>query len=405
MIKKVLFVAESAHDNPGSGGRTRIIAQAKLLQENGVKVHIVTFCQAFKLLSPTNLIKSKKVLENDSKSKVTYIPKIPTFKIKFLIILSIYWKKISLFIFCLFNKFKVHHCHGFGASLVSNSKLFKLLDIKVLTDVHGVSTEERYYSENLSKENKDYLNSIRKEVNLIQKSDFVFFVSNVMLEYYKERGYSKDNFYVIPCLSETKMYLKSIELNELRKKITTKNRIIFVYAGSYRKYQKAKETISIFKEIKEKYSEAFLLILTGHIKEFQSRIDKLNISKLDYKIMTLPQSKVHDYLCVCDFGFLLRDNLPINNVASPTKFAEYSLAGVPTIISKDVGDYSRIVKEKKFGIIIEDFRFSDNLDEFISYYLQNKMKIKQNLIEYTLEELTWKGMQGRYLRLYHKLIS
>jgi glycosyltransferase involved in cell wall biosynthesis len=153
------------------------------------------------------------------------------------------------------------------------------------------------------------------------------------------------------------------------------------------------------------YSKAFLLILTGHVNEFQERIKKLNISNFDYKIITLPQSKVHDYLSVCDFGFLLRDDSPVNNVASPTKFAEYSLVGIPTIISETVGDYSALVKEKKFGAIVENLKFSSDLNEFISYYLQNKTKIKQNLIEYTTNELTWQGIQERYLKMYKDLLN
>jgi uncharacterized protein (DUF2164 family) len=112
-----------------------------------------------------------------------------------------------LFILCLFNNFKVHHCHGFGASTASNSKLLKLLKVKVLTDVHGVGTEERYYSEGLSTQSNDYVKSIKKEVKLIQKSDFVFFVSNVMLDYYKNRGYTKNNYFIVPCLAENKKHL------------------------------------------------------------------------------------------------------------------------------------------------------------------------------------------------------
>jgi hypothetical protein len=43
----------------------------------------------------------------------------------------------------------------------------------------------------------------------------------------------------------------------------------------------------------------------------------------------------------------------MNNVASPTKFAEYMLAGLPTIISPGVGDYTEFVTEKKLGFVVD----------------------------------------------------
>ena len=41
---------------------------------------------------------------------------------------------------------------------------------------------------------------------------------------------------------------------------------------------------------------------------------------------------MNDYLNAADFGFLLRDDTPVNRVAFPTKFAEYALAGLRVIL-------------------------------------------------------------------------
>ena len=58
-------------------------------------------------------------------------------------------------------------------------------------------------------------------------------------------------------------------------------------------------------------------------------------------------------LSAADFGLLLRENNIVNNVASPTKFAEYLMAGLPVIISNGIGDFSYFVRFKNVGICID----------------------------------------------------
>jgi len=42
-----------------------------------------------------------------------------------------------------------------------------------------------------------------------------------------------------------------------------------------------------------------------------------------------------------------------NQVASPTKFAEYLAAGMPVIISERIGDFSGMVRHHQLGIVID----------------------------------------------------
>lgn len=54
----------------------------------------------------------------------------------------------------------------------------------------------------------------------------------------------------------------------------------------------------------------------------------------------------------------------MNNVASPTKFAEYMLCGLPVLISEGVGDYTKFVEETKTGFTFNQKVLSDwaNID-------------------------------------------
>ncbi len=66
----------------------------------------------------------------------------------------------------------------------------------------------------------------------------------------------------------------------------------------------------------------------------------------------LPYDEVVDVLEECDHGLLVRYPCITNRVASPTKFAEYLAAGLPVIISEDVGDFSALVGQQDLGRVI-----------------------------------------------------
>ena len=50
----------------------------------------------------------------------------------------------------------------------------------------------------------------------------------------------------------------------------------------------------------------------------------------------------------------------MNQVASPTKFAEYLMCGLPIVISPNVGDFSELVTERSWGFEYEA-HFSDEI--------------------------------------------
>ena len=53
-----------------------------------------------------------------------------------------------------------------------------------------------------------------------------------------------------------------------------------------------------------------------------------------------------------DVAMLIRKDKTVNRVASPTKFGEYLLCGLPVIISPNVGESSSIIEEHRLGIVL-----------------------------------------------------
>ncbi len=104
-----------------------------------------------------------------------------------------------------------------------------------------------------------------------------------------------------------------------------------------------------------KYQEDIsLLILTHSVKDVNKAIIQYPALKSKLISFSVPNDEVYKYLNAADFGILFRENTVMNNVASPTKFAEYMLCGLPVIISEGVGDYSYYTLEKEVGIILNE---------------------------------------------------
>jgi glycosyltransferase involved in cell wall biosynthesis len=56
----------------------------------------------------------------------------------------------------------------------------------------------------------------------------------------------------------------------------------------------------------------------------------------------------------CDYGIILRANNITNRVASPIKITEYLHAGLKVILSPNIGDYSDLLIQSGYGIIVKN---------------------------------------------------
>src|SRR5690606_937951 len=64
-------------------------------------------------------------------------------------------------------------------------------------------------------------------------------------------------------------------------------------------------------------------------------------------------------LTLGDYGLLLRTKSLTNQVASPTKFAEYLAAGLQILVSPDVGDFSDFTIQHACGKVVDFNQFPE----------------------------------------------
>jgi len=87
---------------------------------------------------------------------------------------------------------------------------------------------------------------------------------------------------------------------------------------------------------------------------------------------------VHGFLCIADYGLLIREKNQTNGTASPVKFGEYLNAGLKVILSKNIGDFSDLVTSHNLGHIYANdhiklspltFEERQRLNEFADLHL------------------------------------
>lgn len=241
---------------------------------------------------------------------------------------------------------------------------------KILYNFRGFASYESYYGKkNILK----FLLFLSLEFIIYRLSDYVSVVSMEFKQELQRHFGKKKNVSIIPCCVED-VFLK-VKRND--------NIIKFVFCGSTFKWQKFEEVINLFNKINASYANSQLTLFTKDtfkVKDYLEKIPNKNI-KVEY----LTRKELLHELRHHDFGMLLRDNVKLNNVASPIKFAEYLSCGLVPILSPGIGDYSSLIDSAKIGILT-DSNFDINMSAINDFLLNDDVAIR--ILE-VAKQLTW----------------
>lgn len=224
---------------------------------------------------------------------------------------------------------------------------------KVVYDGRGaVAAEWDEYSVGSGTGLEDYIFDIEKHAVL--DSDFRIAVSGKLVDHWREAfGYAQDAHAVIPCT------LNAASIAELDDTKTTKKRrtemgyqdrdIVLVYSGSSAGWQSFEVLDNMLTAIMEKNNATKVLFLA------KIELDRLTCyQRFPGRIRQdwVSPDQVVQSISACDYGLMIREQSVTNQVAAPTKFAEYLAAGLPVLISPGIGDYSHFVEQNDCGFIV-----------------------------------------------------
>jgi hypothetical protein len=261
------------------------------------------------------------------------------------------WEK-NLFLLKLIMRFRNKEnviARGVFATLLArDSEKFA----KVCFDARGAYTAE--WNEYLKTESPYIAKEMTKlESRAVLQSNYRIAVSQKLVAYWKTSfKYMSTNHVVIPCTLSTdaKTEYDADKANALRKQFgITENEVLLVYSGSSAGWQS-------FKVLDEFITKAFnqnpslkLLMLCKPGAE-RSLAQKFPGRVIQHWVS---EHEVQTQLQAADYGLLVREQSVTNEVSSPVKFAEYLAAGLPVIISENIGDYSAFVSEKNCGTLAD----------------------------------------------------
>lgn len=215
-------------------------------------------------------------------------------------------------------------------------------------------------------------------------ADKVFCVSNALMKYQKEEYHADLSKYVLyPCLSKSSKFFFDEDLrNRKRQELGfSQDDNVYVYSGGCGAAWHVPDAfLRLFEKVAEKDVHAKMLVLTFKAtKVLYEMVNNNPLLKDKVQVFEgIPNDRIVDFLNAADFGILLRENRILNNVASPSKYAEYMLCGLPTIISESVHDYADYCRNHQTGIVFSNYDF-EHLEQVDVSPLKKGMFDRKNI--------------------------
>ncbi len=244
---------------------------------------------------------------------------------------------------------------GYYASRVAR----RLRSVRYVYDVRGdVEAEAEHLADELGlapQRRRRELESIRRQhVGALERASHVLCVSTVLRDRLIERHrLPPERFTVIPCVADTRRFhLDEAERRETRRALGLEERFVVIFPGRFGRWHAAPEMLRVVHGMMQARPDVFFLVLTPDVTT-ATTLARAELPEGRYAIRSVAHSEVPRYLRAADLGLLLREPHPLNEVACPTKFAEYVLCGLPVLISPAIGDCSPFVAGERAGIVLE----------------------------------------------------
>jgi glycosyltransferase involved in cell wall biosynthesis len=188
----------------------------------------------------------------------------------------------------------------------------------------------------------------------VARSDRILCVSEVLRDRLHARfGGDPDRYTVIPCVADTrKFHLAEEERARTRRELGLDDRFLVIYPGRFGRWHYGPEMIALVRGLMAADPSVHFLILTPDLEEARTLAAK-SLPEGRWEVRTATHAEVPRHLRAADLGLLLREPDPLNEVACPTKFAEFMLCGLPVLISAGIGDCTRFIEENAAGVVLE----------------------------------------------------
>ena len=126
---------------------------------------------------------------------------------------------------------------------------------------------------------------------------------------------------------------------------------VLIYSGGLSKYQQIDAMLKVWAVLAGEPSLKFLLLTNDTPAQVSCSFEVPEQIAHRVRRQSVPRSEIPGYLSAADVGFLLREQHPLNSVASPVKFAEYLSCGLAVVSTPGIGDVSDLILDRRLGAI------------------------------------------------------
>ncbi len=183
-------------------------------------------------------------------------------------------------------------------------------------------------------------------LNTLKEGNFFLMVSERMRLHFEVKYRRKiDNCYIMPCNNDViyrdSFYTPGKYEND-----------VFCYAGSLNVWQCIDETLKLYKKIEDERKNTKLLLLVKDREKAENWLVKYEIE--NYEIDFVPIDRLPEKLKHTKYGFIIREDLELNRVATPTKLMTYMGNGVIPVLSSCLEGLLESADESQYIIKIKD---------------------------------------------------
>jgi hypothetical protein len=359
--KRRKYIYLSNKDFDGTVFQTQVLDWLHLFELHNLEFNLIQAFHIKDLRRPANIKFQLNGIRSKTKLFMGHIYLLPSKNFYYIFNTIVIFFKIFKYFF------KYQEILIFSRALIGKeiSFLRKISPAKIIFyfDARAASAEENKY---MAIKNKSH--SINKyktiaqiyylEYKTLELADKVFVVSGTLRKYFQETYNTNDQKFILyPCLADANKFCSSSDLRrEVRSKLQiTKQTKVFIYSGGINsEWHISEKMFSFFNQLLRNKNDVLLLCLTKDETGLEKTLAAFPEIKPKILSFSVPNEEVCKYLNAADYGLLFRENTIMNNVASPTKYAEYILCGLPVLISEGVGDYSNYTLDNDLGFVIKE---------------------------------------------------
>lgn len=228
--------------------------------------------------------------------------------------------------------------------------------VKYLVDVHSDIAYEAKEERNQPQWYVDYCFEQQKE--FVGNADICIVVSeNLKKQLEINTGNKIKDHVVISCGVDINRFTTALKPDY--KELNLENRIVIGYCGGLQRWQNFGQMIDLVTRLHQLDERIFFMVYSNSDSTiYQKQLD--NLGEENYLFKGLSSKDVPAHLKLLDAGLLLRSDLILNKVASPTKICEYLAAGVPMICTRHSGDYARSITHGINGFVADEPDFTES---------------------------------------------